>query len=325
MVNEEEEEDKEKKEIFSSYINVKMLPLEARSDFKSMIHLHNPDRINMMRRGLRTSQSQRSIKKRIWSGKSGRSRVTRSRSRANLSNFKSSKMRTMSREMSKILSGKKAMDTKESGNMASPNRAEKNSDLDHLDQDNISETTQADSYGMYKFSYDNVKEVWAMLHPSLPREMKMPKHGWIPGYRSEFAKLDKKRTDIVRAKRFTRDSQYPKGKHQYSEKDVMEARSKPIVRCASAYIGKTKLERINMTRTKDDSKIIVNKHFYDTNGKCISKKPVDFKTRFERSNMKKNLDGKSNFLNQALPYQPKKRPSWRKNEKKKWLGKVFKF
>ena len=87
------------------------------------------------------------------------------------------------------------------------------------------------------FTPSNYENVESILHPNLPKGMKMPKSCWIPGYRSYFKSLSKQmnKNPVIKARNFKRDNTFRPCKFQYSEKDTTEARSKPIIRCSSKY------------------------------------------------------------------------------------------
>lgn len=154
----------------------------------------------------------------------------------------------------------------------------------------------------------------------------MKKTGWIPGYRSKFKELDKERKDIVKAKKVKNDAKFRKSKWVYNEEDVIEARSKPIIRCSSAYLDQHHKNKFFM-RSENSKKILKKKSYFDKKTKTLRAKPVGFSTRFKKLRFDQNVGGKkTGYLNSKEAFKEVNfKKLWRKKEKDKWMGESFKI
>ena len=152
------------------------------------------------------------------------------------------------------------------------------------------------------------------VHPSISKNCKMPPTGWIPGYRSYQNQDDRK--GVIRVSRKNHGPKYFKSKiHQYDINSVEEARSKPIVRCSSAYIS------VDEKMRKDEqlrlSKIPLQQ-VYDEKTNNIKLKRINFETNFKEKKTKQ--DDRLEFINQGTMYRPISSHQFRELDKKNWVA-----
>lgn len=81
---------------------------------------------------------------------------------------------------------------------------------------------------------ENMVEIRCMLHPTIPRTWKQPTDAWFPGMRTKM--LEAASHTGLQVRKVDQKEYYKSKVFQYDEAAVEEARSKPIVRCASKYI-----------------------------------------------------------------------------------------
>lgn len=185
--------------------------------------------------------------------------------------------------------------------------------LDSSELDESSEpSTMLEHNQFFRMSQKTLSGVSSKNFKVVP---KMPPSSWVPGYRSKLNKYLSKRNDIVRASKLSGDK-FRKTKFQYKEKDVEDARSKPIIRCSSKYMSKFDIEMEKEKKRK--RKILVKRKVLDKKTGKVKEEPVDFNTNFRNEKLKRN-----NFLNMKVKYRPVSAHKFRKLDKKRWVGGSF--
>jgi len=173
----------------------------------------------------------------------------------------------------------------------------------------------------FKMTKKNLMEYKCGLHPLIPKDCKMPPSSWVPGFRKYFqASL---RTlgveEPLKAKKFMLSGYNKKSKFIYNEKDVMEARSKPIIRCASEYL--TEEEKYRREHKERDKKILKTK-FIDPKSGVYVQKPIVFKNVFGARSQEEEFN-KGKFLNIGVQYNPTSDHEYRSVEPNKWIAGNF--
>jgi len=172
-----------------------------------------------------------------------------------------------------------------------------------------------------KLTNKNLMEFKCSLHPNISKACRMPPTAWVPGYKRTYIANDSWNEKVVRAKKLFRPTYFKSKQHHYDPISVEEARSKPIVRCSSAYITQEELrrreEKIREDRVPSTSVMLKN-------SKRMITKKLNFKTRFSTSDLKGIGNTEIPFLHSQTKYRNINSHSFRVNDKKRWIAGDFK-
>lgn len=176
----------------------------------------------------------------------------------------------------------------------------------------------------FEMPHHTITEMRCILHPSMKRDWNYPEDTWFPGMMTKNKELREKNREGVFNERKIEAKKYFQTKlYQYNEADVEEARSKPIVRCASAYIDQDRAVR--QAQNEKDKNIICKKTVYDKVLKKERVVNVPFYTLFKGKQVgqeeKKIADDDKTDCTSAREYRPVSSHKFREMEKTKWVSK----
>lgn len=177
----------------------------------------------------------------------------------------------------------------------------------------------------FEFEMPNhtITELRCILHPSMKRDWQYPEDTWFPGMMTKNKELREKNREGVFDERRVIPKQYFQTKlFKYNEADVEEARSKPIVRCASAYIDKDR--EIRQAQNEKDKNILVKRTVYD---KVLKKERiinVPFYTLFKGNQPvkeeKQNGEEDKTDCTSQREYRPVSSHKFREVERQNWVS-----
>ena len=159
---------------------------------------------------------------------------------------------------------------------------------------------------------ENMVEIRCMLHPTIPRTWKQPTDAWFPGMRTKM--LEAAAAVGVENRKVEQKEYYKSKKFHYDEEAVEEARSKPIVRCASKYIDPDRLAR--QQQIEKDELILNKKVLYQgdkTREKVVS---VPFYTLFPNTASPPNFE----YANKGEDYRPVSAHKFREKKRDNWVS-----
>lgn len=175
----------------------------------------------------------------------------------------------------------------------------------------------------YEVPPESMVEIRCMLHPNIKRDWNYNIDSWFPGMMTRTKEIiDNNHTGHTEERR-TKPKQYFQTKQfLYNEEDVEEARSKPIVRCASAYIDPDRATR--QAQLEKDTRIICKRKIYDRVLKKEKVINVPFYTLFKSSfkeNTKENDQEKDAVTISTSPeYRPVSSHKFRDKNKNQWIA-----
>ena len=169
---------------------------------------------------------------------------------------------------------------------------------------------------------ETILELREMLHPNHNFRFKMTPSNWIPGMRSEFQKNYINRNmlpkNVKRAQSAAIPIQKRKDNINNLIKDMEKGRSRPMVRCSSAYV--TDIEKRLKEDKENQKKIISQKNVVDPKTKTFYKTPVPFLTT-NKANM---IETFSDFEDKGSirgKYRPVSAHKFRNKDRAKWITK----
>lgn len=161
-----------------------------------------------------------------------------------------------------------------------------------------------------------------MLHPNLNINFKIKPSNWIPGMRTEFKNILKNRNIVESGVKRARSAAMPiktkKALLEKSLKDLEYARSRPMIRCSSAYIDKHKQrmieDKLKMKNTLE------KKNSYNRKTKKLELVPVDFVVPLKKNSGKyfSQVEFSRDHLDDYLPVSEFK---FRRRDRSKWIEK----
>jgi hypothetical protein len=163
-----------------------------------------------------------------------------------------------------------------------------------------------------------------MLHPTMKRDWNYPEDTWFPGMMTKNKELRQNNKETYVDERKVVSKQFFQTKvFQYNVADVEEARSKPIVRCSSAYIDPDRAVR--QEQNEKDKKIICKKAVYDKVLKKERITNVPFYTLFKgneavRKDEKKAIDDDKTDCPSVADYRPVSSHKFRDIDKGQWVS-----
>jgi hypothetical protein len=170
----------------------------------------------------------------------------------------------------------------------------------------------------YQLPNENKVEIRCMLHPQIQRSWKSPLDHWFPGTMKRqkelrhIAKMDERKCGDTRL--------FKTKVYVYNEEDAIQARTTPVVRCASKYVDPDK--KMLLERIEQDQKIINKKKGYNIVSRRVEDIGLPFYTLHKPQDVKdpKNMT----FLNKGEQYRPISSYHFRDVERDQWLaGKDF--
>jgi hypothetical protein len=164
----------------------------------------------------------------------------------------------------------------------------------------------------FKLPEENMVEIRCMLHPTIPRTWKQPIDAWFPGMRTKMSEATA--PTGVNTRKVEQKEYYKSKVFQYDEEAVQEARSKPIVRCASKYVDPDRLAR---QKQLENDRLIINKKVLHEGDKSKEKVvTVPFYTLFPYQT---SLP-KSDYANRGEDYRPVSAHKFRDKSKSNWVS-----
>lgn len=175
----------------------------------------------------------------------------------------------------------------------------------------------------FEMPNQTITEMRCMLHPTMKRDWNYPEDTWFPGMMTKNKELREHQiNDFASDERKVIPKQYFQTKlFKYNEADVEEARSKPIVRCGSAYVDPDRVVR--QQQNDKDKQIICKKKVYDRVLKKERIVNVPFYTLFKNkatSESKKNLEDDKTDCTSA-EYRPISAHKFRELDRGQWVSK----
>lgn len=171
---------------------------------------------------------------------------------------------------------------------------------------------------------ETMVEIRCMLHPQIKRDWHYNEDSWFPGMMTRTKELKEKMNNAQSEERRTQPKQFFQTKmFKYNEADVQEARSKPIVRCASAYMDPDRIDR--QKQLAKDKHIICKRKVFD---KVLKKEKVinvPFYTLFNakeslgQQTSEKDPDAQTDCTGQE--YRPVSSHKFREKNKSQWVVK----
>lgn len=188
---------------------------------------------------------------------------------------------------------------------------------------------QASRKGHHPFDFDvpaeTMVEIRCMLHPNIKRDWNYPTDTWFPGMMTKTKEINEKLHKPAPEERRTKPKQYFESKlFQYNEADVQEARSKPIVRCASAYIDPD--QAVRQAQLEKDKQIICKRTVYDRVLKKEKVINVPFYTLFKSKQYVQQVSDQQQEADKiststATEYRPISAHKFREKNKSQWVAK----
>ena len=166
----------------------------------------------------------------------------------------------------------------------------------------------------YEVPDENIVEVRCMLHPTIQRAWKAPTDTWFPGRYQRTKELRNQEKQFDSRKADT-NHHFQSKILQYNEAEVMEARTKPIVRCASKYIDP---QRKQLQDQMEKDQHIINKRV--THNKLTGKEEqvgLPFYT-FSKDQIPV---AKDSYLNRGEAYRPVSSHQFRDKQREQWVDK----